>query len=370
MTCGTRFSAEAASRKGMTDMMRAQINRAMAEVIVRRSLHEIRKDPKRALRNLVDLGQEAAGGAGQKRFLGTVQQLLTREDSPYYTLIQNTVRFVDEEWLLTFGMNLGWDSLTRGAGQIRAEERRRGHSIPWSLTLHLEDAPGSLSGEDWHRIVREGTELGIYSYFLFPRDAASVRLSVELSGAAPGCAFFLLLPPDLEARQWDRLSPPALSRNTLLGVDCRGRDWTERVRQLRERRTPYLICRAYATREDADDIVSGHWAERILPWAGMAALLVPAGEIDPADAASVYTYALETRLEQRYPTLMLDFYRDDLYTTACISGAPCFLGILPDGTVTEYRRGRERPAEGSAGTEPLEQLLRRFPKPEAALDRG
>ena len=73
-------------------MTRTQMNRTMAETIVRRSFHEIQTDPKRTLRNLADLGRETAGGQLQKKFLGMAQQVLKREDSLYYTLIQNTIR--------------------------------------------------------------------------------------------------------------------------------------------------------------------------------------------------------------------------------------------------------------------------------------
>lgn len=102
----------------------------MAESIVRRSFFEIKKDPKRAIRKLVDIGQETAGGRLQQKFMAMAQQLLKKDDSPYYLLIQNTIKQVDEERLLTFGMNLGWNSFTQGAKQIRSNEEKLGFNIP------------------------------------------------------------------------------------------------------------------------------------------------------------------------------------------------------------------------------------------------
>ena len=52
-----------AEKEWQTSMTGARMKRAMTEVIVRRGFHAIRRDPKRALRNLVDLGQETAGGS-------------------------------------------------------------------------------------------------------------------------------------------------------------------------------------------------------------------------------------------------------------------------------------------------------------------
>ena len=103
-----------------------------------------------------------------------------------------------------------------------------------------------------------------------------------------------------------------------------------------------------------------------LPWAGVAALLVPAPDAGDQAGAAVYDYAVESRLRQRYPTLMLDFYRDCLYADRCISGDGCFVGLLSDGTVTEYRGGCETPTDASFRRTPLGALLSRFVKTQQA----
>ena len=343
-------------------MTHAQMKRTMAEAIVRRSFYEIQKDPKRAIRNLVDLGRETAGGQLQQKFLGMAQQILKRTDSPYYTLIQNTVQSVDEERLLTFGLNFGWNSLTQGAKQIRDEEAKLGFNIPWSLTLHLENHPENLSGGEYLRLILVGIELGIYSYFLLPKDIQSVKLSLELAAANRNCAFCLLLPEKLQEKHKQELAQCTLCPNTLVGINSCSPDWTKQTQWLKNRRYPYLIYRTYAADEDVDDIVSGRWADSILPYAGIAALLIAQGGTDLRGDSKIYSYAVESRLGQRYPTLILDFYQDNLYMDVCISGDPCFLGVLPDGRVTEYRQGRETPADDSIRTSSLAELLRHFPK--------
>ena len=143
----------------------------------------------------MDLGRETASGPLQQKFLGIAQQMLRQKDSALTTpWCRTPSRRVDAERLMAFGMNLGWNSLTQGARTIRAEEARRGHNIPWALTLRMARWPGSLTGGDYLRLVLEGMELGIYSYFLLPRDQPSVTRALELAAASRDCAFCLLLP--------------------------------------------------------------------------------------------------------------------------------------------------------------------------------
>lgn len=98
-------------------MNHSEMKKTMLETILRRSLLEIERDPKRGVRTLVDLGMETSGGRLQQHFLGLAQDMLKKEDSPYYTLVQNVLHFTDSQRLLTFGIDLGWNSLTQGVGR-------------------------------------------------------------------------------------------------------------------------------------------------------------------------------------------------------------------------------------------------------------
>lgn len=341
-------------------MTKEQFNRAMTQAIVSKSISEIRKDPERAIRKLVDIGQETAGGRLQQKFMEMAHQMLKMEHSPYYTLVRNIVAQVDEERLLTFGMNLGWDSLTQGAKQIRRNEAALGFNIPWSLTIHLAQTEDSPSIQDYLRLIFEGVKLGINSFFLLPEDEASTCCALELIEAYHGCAFCLLIPAICNAAKLLKTTPAG--KNSIVGVNSAAVGWAYQVDFLRAEKYPYLIWRTYGTQEDVRDILSGDWAKQILPYAGVAAVLLAHGGDKRVDDAQVYTYALEARMKQRYPTLMLDFYHDILYTDVCISGDPCFLGVLPNGQVTEYRRGCEVPVQEFVQDKPLMELLKRFPK--------
>ena len=349
-------------------MTKAQAGKVMVEHIVRRQLFEVQRDPKRSIRNLVDLGMEASGGRLQKRMMRVFQAMLNHEDSPYYDLILNTIRHADHDWITTFGVNFGWNGLTAGAARIRELEAQRNHNIPWSLTLHMAEEPRSMTGGEYRRLVQDGTELGIYVYFLMPEDIPSVRAALDLADADRECAFILFLPPDFDVK--GQMAALTLHHNVMLTASTEAPDWPEKVRALRENGCLYSLYRHYAAAADEKDIVSGRWMERIRPWTGAAAFLLPSGGGAAGLPPAVSRCALDSRLEQRYPTIMVDFYSDVIYMDVLLSEDSCFLGILPDGSVTENRENREIPTGDSVRSAPLAQLLRRFPKTAAAYCDG
>ena len=333
---------------------------AVMESVVDRSLRDIRRDPRRGIRRLADLGGVAASGPYQKKFLAMVRRMLEQEDSPYYTMVCNAVQSADSERLKTFGINFGWNCLTVGTKKIRTREQSQTWSIPWSLTLHIGGGPDDLDAHILIRIIREGMELGIYTYFLFP-DGMSRSISTALDAitASEDCAFFLFLPPE----QTDAGAVQALTvpRNLMLGISSETPQWQSLAAQLRQEGALYFLYRTYDGPDEARDIASGRWADSLSPLAGIGSICV-AGQGCPAQCGSqVYRYARRSRMEQRYPTLVLDYYLDNLYADACISHAACLSGVCPNGELPRFQDGRECPTGLSVRSARLDEVLSQLP---------
>ena len=334
--------------------------RAMVESVVDRSLRDIQRDPRRGIRKLADLGGVAASGPYQKKFLAMVRRMLEQEDSPYYTMVCNTVRAADSERLKTFGINFGWNCLTVGTKKIRAREQSQDWSIPWSLTFHIGDGPQDLDAHILIRIIREGMELGIYTYFLFP-DGMSRSISTALDAitASEECAFFLFLPP--EQTDTDTIQALTVPRNLMLGISSETPRWKSLAAKLRQEGALYFLYRTYDGPDEAQDITSGKWVDQLTPLAGLGSICV-AGQGCPAQLGSqVYRYARRSRIEQRYSTLVLDYYLDNLYADACISHAACLSGVSPSGELTRFRDGREYPTGLSVRSARLDEVLSQLP---------
>lgn len=210
------------------------------------------------------------------------QDMLENEDSPYYDMVVSAVEAADHHKIKTFGINFGWNCLTVGAGQIRDYEKAHGHNVPWELTLHIGSGPHDMDAQEYAALLGQAKALGIYTYFLFPdAGGAAVQTALLLAESEPDCDFFLFLPAgspaeDARLRQLD---------NVLIAVDSSGAGWREAALSLREGGCLYAVYRRYASRKEAEDIASGLWAERILPFAGMVAICVAGPDCSMADAA-------------------------------------------------------------------------------------
>lgn len=117
------------------------ITRILAETTIRKYLKDIKLSPKRSIRNLVDTGFAVARGRFQTHLLEATQKMLQNENSPYYDLVIDTVYNVEAERLITFGMNVGYNSCTKGARkicEIESTENIIFHGLClWKLTLAI-----------------------------------------------------------------------------------------------------------------------------------------------------------------------------------------------------------------------------------------
>ena len=92
--------------------MENSASRIIIETIVKKTIREIKDSPRRSIRNLVDMGLRFSNGRFQKMFFLAAQTMLQNQNSAYYRLIEDTVSNVNQQNLITFGMNVGYNSCT------------------------------------------------------------------------------------------------------------------------------------------------------------------------------------------------------------------------------------------------------------------
>ena len=112
--------------------------------------------------------------------------------------------------------------------------------------------------------------------------------------------------------------------------------------------------------EDAADITSGGWLNRLGGDAGPAIFYVPARSCPPSVQEAVRRYALDARTAQNCSFFPVEYISDLLLVDHIISDEPCFLSVAPDGTVCGSRTGRETVLDASLRSSTLAEVLERF----------
>ena len=310
--------------------MKLDMNRMLIETAIRRALQGMETSPERSIRNLIDLGLNFSQGELQQKLLHTAKDMLRDQNSAYYALLKDTLVHVDMEKLITLGMDLGYNSCTKGAAAIRQLEAQQGFNIPWLLSMAVNCASLPDRADDYAQILAQGTDLGIYTYAFFP-DGDPTPLLPHLR-AQRSCAFFLLLP---SGQLTEELTAELKQLDNVLTAVQADQDAPAACARLRAEKLPFAVWRRYGQADQAD-ILSGHWLEDLLPGHPLFAL----------------------RVAQKTPVIPMELLQDGLMIDEIISNNGCLVGFDQAGEL--YTHDGPCPHSGvNLFRTPLEDILRR-----------
>ena len=298
--------------------MDSQLSRALIERIVRQALRGVEDSPGRSARNLVDMALAFSDGPFQQRFFQAAQRILASEGA-YAALLRDAAATVDNERLLTFGLNLGYNGCTAGAETIRSIEAREGFNIPWAIALETDEGRGA---DIYRDIIAQGKAMGVFVWVLFARGEPMLELAADHGD----CAFVLLCRPgdvtdELLARAGEL-------PNLMLGIRWE-EDAAVACARARERRLLYSLWTTYGPAEAAlDDLLVE--AETMHP---IFTLLAPEEDCPAAVRAQVYDQVRAIRAAQRCQTVPYELLQDGLAADAVISDGACSAFFDAAGTL-------------------------------------
>lgn len=300
-------------------------SKILIQTTVRKAIRDIRETPQRSTRNLVDMALNFASGRFQQEFFQMAQKMLSDERSAYYTLLQDIATHVDEEKLLTFGMNVGYNSATFGAKRIRHLEETVGYNIPWTLFLEMDRTSVIQHGERYHALIEAGEEMGIFTWMVFSHSCAAD--CIELAARHPNSAFVLFC--DHAEINWSLIDCASDLNNLMLAVPV-DENAELTCDLLREAGLMYSVYTAYAE-EDLSRIQSGDLfcdMEQLHP---VFSAFIP----KPGCPQSAQTLAYEAihtaRMAQTHATMLWELRRDCMVVDRIISGDGCWAGFSADG---------------------------------------
>lgn len=229
--------------------MTAKTSRIIIKTFVRTALKDADESPERCTRNLVDMALHFSKGRFQQEFFEMARAMLNNDNSPYYSLIEDTLRHMDKEKLIEFGMNLGYNGCTQGAHIVRKIKRTENINVPWLFFLNIDSSYADLRSR-YQAIFDQGKELGIYVYCLYT-DGDPEKL-LPLIEHNPDCAMILLC--NSAAVTEDFAKAAESLNNMLIGVAYDDNTDTACL-VLRDHRLLYSIYRMY-TDTESDEILS------------------------------------------------------------------------------------------------------------------
>lgn len=337
------------------------ISRILIETVVRKTLRDMKDSPERSTRNLVDMALHFSSGHFQREFFEMAQEMLQNEHSAYYSLIQDVVSSADTDKLVSFGLNLGYNSFVAGAKTIRAVEAREHFNIPWTIRLDFHGPSYAQQADAYRSVIRQGRQLGIFTWALFP-DSQPQNL-LGLAAEHSDCAFLLFCRPEDITNalldEADRL------KNLLILVRY-GSAAADACALLRQRGFLYAVYVPYGE-SDLERIASGELfccAENLH---ASFTLLLAAPACTEELRRTAYEHAVRIRKAQQYRTVPMEWTFDSRFVDGIISDGACSAAFDENGDLAP-RCGQPVPENCNLFTRPLRDILKEaFPK---AADAG
>ncbi|WP_352419404.1 hypothetical protein [Proteiniborus sp.] len=316
--------------------MHQQILRVMIESAVDKGLYGVKTDLKRTVRNLTDLGDYFAKGRFQKDFFRIAQKMLANENSPYYELISGITCNVDHNIIKNFGINIGLNSWTDGARQIREYEKDNGYNIPWTIVFDFQNkVEDPLTLLEIAEIIQQGKKIGIYSYMFFINcDADYIDELLEVFRKNPECAFIVYTYSNsLTEEHAHKLREYG---NTIVSICIDNfnisSEFSQAIKILLENKCLFGVHLKYDD-NNAGIILNENWIKQIMELHCTFAFLIKSADCSLETEKAISSYIKNAKTNQKYPIFLIDFYEDIAHVDRNISTESCFFKILYDGTV-------------------------------------
>lgn len=337
--------------------MKSSMSRILIETVVRKTIRDIKESPERSTRNLIDMGLQFSEGRFQKQLFQTVQNMLMNEDSAYYGLVQNTVANVEEERLLNFCMNLGYNSCTLGASVIRQNEEEKGYNIPWNIFFEYERAQFCSYRNRYYKLISEGEKLGIFTYMIKVENGSPSEL-LPLIAEYPDSVFFLFCEGKYITDMFVTELTSYANIMILVKYDA---DCQECCRTLREKELLYGIYFIYSN-DNLQDIESGLYWKQAEEMNATATVLIADESCSESTFDIVSTQVTRERCSQKYQTIAWELYHDNCFIDEVISDDACFVYFDKNGKLGGPVDEKKQ-LENNLYHNPLQNILMRvFPK--------
>lgn len=292
-------------------MNRQDVTRAMIELAVDRGIRDMKSDSHRTLRRMADLGRQFARGRFQDHIFDIFQRLLSRDDSPYYDMIDQLLTNTSPAGVKRFGMNVGYNGWTYGAAELRKKRAETGLKYPWLLPLLWNPSSSSgLTMDELYSLVTENRKNGTYCYRIRIQQSLAGDLEIfKLFSGFLDCAFLLDLSHSDCILTPGQLLQAASCPNLMIILPHAKPDSRKTAQALLAQRSLFAVSALYRD-EDADAVLDASLIRDMLSYGSVILALEPDDGCSPAAQQTVSDFILGARMEQKYPAILLEWNAD------------------------------------------------------------
>lgn len=269
-------------------------------------MKRFKENPKRAIRNLTDLGKRFSNSTFQNSLFTTIQEILEYADSPYYEAIQTLINNTSYNTIKNFGINIGYNNLIVGSEAIRKYEEVNGY-LPWTIVLDF-NANSTNDLNLINKTVLKHKSFGIYTYLIrqngFWKDSVAL---FKLFAKHPDCSFVLFLKDtNLSSFQLDRIKSLT---NLMISIDVNNINSTGLAKKLLSQKSLYSMYYIYDD-SNVDYFTSEEFISEFLSYNSVFLFLIAKKSASKQAKNQISQLVYSLRLNQKYPMLIMDIYSD------------------------------------------------------------
>ncbi len=313
-----------------------KLTHTIIKIAVENGIRYISDNPKRGVRNLLDLGEYFATGRFQKDFFHFAHEILNNENSFYYNIIENLVKNTKHETLTGYGIDMGFNSFTYGGGIIREKEKEYGFNIPWTIIFNFEEKKSnSLSGTEISNIINSGKKIGIYSYMILLSKNNLLNSLYDIFEKNNDCAFTLFVDTKLINEETTKNISSMPNICILMSID----DYEQSSNIIAEKFDMLNKYRClhggyyYYDDNNAENITDGTISNILQCLNSNFSVCIRKPDCSDKIAKEICDYIYNTRVKINTPVFLIDFYGDCTRIDKIISVESCFLSINSYGQI-------------------------------------
>ncbi len=304
----------------------------MIESTIDKTIREIKTNPAKGVKSIVDLAKRFASSPVQKDLAITLETMLGNPTSPYHTIIPSLINHVNSKTLKTYIMNMAHNSWSHGGKKIQQYKRVYNHNIPWTITFDFRpETDSKLSTNTLLDIVEQGKKLGIYTYLIYTNDFNDFAPIIKRN---PDVAFMLFLPPEIITTK--NIYQLASYSNTFFsvlyqpGINTRAFKLTTNL--LFENQLLFGSY-SYYNNDNIDYILKNRWIDEVALSSSPFALLIQSPNISQTNASLIHDYIYNSKLNQQHHLLLVDLYEDIAKIGNQLSAIPRIITITSSGSI-------------------------------------